>query len=279
MNEIIKTGHLSESVYRFRITAPRIAKKRKAGQFIILRPQKDSERIPLTIADASPSEGWIEIIFQIAGRTTRQLSELKTGDSIPDLSGPLGKPTHIEKFGRCICIGGGVGIAPLYPIVGALKEAGNSITTIIGARTENLLIIEDEMKARSDNFYIATDDGSKGTKGFVSTVFSSLLEQGQTFDYAIVIGPVIMMKVTTRLIKEAGIPCMASLNPIMVDGTGMCGGCRVTVNGETKFACVDGPEFDAAGVDWDELIKRLKSYSQFEQDALEKHECRLRGSV
>ncbi|MBD3345322.1 MAG: sulfide/dihydroorotate dehydrogenase-like FAD/NAD-binding protein [Chitinivibrionales bacterium] len=277
MNEIIKTEQLSEFVYRFRITAPRIAKKRKAGQFIILRPEEDSERIPLTIADAYPSEGWIEIIFQIVGRTTQQLSAMNEGDTILDLAGPLGQPTHITNFGKCLCIGGGVGIAPLYPIVSALKDAGNSITTIIGARNKSLLILEEEMNARSDRFFITTDDGSKGTKGFVSTVFEKLLSEGEKFDYAIVIGPVIMMKVTTQLIKNAGIPCMASLNPIMVDGTGMCGGCRVTINGETKFACVDGPEFDAAGVDWDELIKRLTSYSVFEKDATEKHQCRLRG--
>lgn len=251
------------------------SKKREAGQFIILRPIQNSERIPLTIADANAAEGWIEIIFQVVGRTTMILASLGVGDSILDLAGPLGKPTHIKKFGKCICIGGGVGVAPLFPIIGALKDAGNEIVSIIGARTKGLVILEDEIKMRSDRMFITTDDGTYGKKGFVTDIFKQLIVAGETFDAAFVIGPVMMMKVTTGLTVAAGIQTYASLNPIMIDGTGMCGGCRVTVFNETKFACVDGPEFDAAGIDWAELIRRLNSYKMFESEAREQHVCKM----
>lgn len=279
MNKILKKEQLSENVLRYRLAAPRIAAKRKAGQFIILRPTADGERIPLTIANGNAEEGWIEIIFQVVGLSTSLLAELNEGDFVADLVGPLGRATHIEKFGKCLCIGGGVGIAPLYPIVCALHEAGNEITTIIGARSADLLLLEQEMQAKSDHFFVATDDGSKGHHGFVSDVFNKLLADGEHFDFAVVIGPPIMMKVTTKLTVAAGIKTMASLNPIMIDGTGMCGGCRVTVHGETKFACVDGPEFDAAGVNWDELIMRLGSYTAFERRAREQHECKLKDVI
>lgn len=278
MNTILKKEQLSAQVFRFRIDAPKIAQKRKAGQFIILRSGEEGERLPLTIANGNAQEGWIEIIFQVVGLGTRLLSELQEGDSLTDLVGPLGKPTHIEKFGRCICIGGGVGIAPLYPIVCALKEAGNDITTIIGARNRSLLILENEMKACSDRLFIATDDGSYGHHGFVSDVFNKLVSEGQKYDFAIVIGPAIMMKVTTGLTVKQGIKTFASLNPIMIDGTGMCGGCRVTVHGRTQFACVDGPEFDASGIDWALLVKRLDSYKTFEAESIKKHECKLEGT-
>ena len=277
MAKILKKERLSEQVWRFRLEAQRIAKKRKAGQFIILRPDHTSERIPLTIANGSPEEGWIEIIFQVVGRTTIVLAGLHEGDSVLDLAGPLGKPTHIETFGKCLCIGGGVGVAPLYPIICALKEAGNEITSIIGSRSKDLLILEQEIKAQSDRTLITTDDGTCGQKGFVSDVFKELIGQGEQFDAAFVIGPVIMMKVTTSLTVDAGITTYASLNPIMIDGTGMCGGCRVTVDNQTKFACVDGPEFNAAGIDWNELIKRLNSYRAFESEARETHTCRMEG--
>lgn len=277
MAKIIKKEKLSQQVYRFRLDAPRIARKRKAGQFIILRPSQDAERIPLTIANANELEGWIEIIFQVVGKTTIILSELSEGESVHDLAGPLGKPTHIEKFGKCLCIGGGVGIAPLYPIVCALKNAGNDVTTIIGSRSKELLILHDEMNHKSDRVLVATDDGSMGHKGFVSDIFNNLHKNGEKFDVAFVIGPVIMMKVTTTLTVKAGIQTYASLNPIMIDGTGMCGGCRVTVGGKTKFACVDGPEFDAAGIDWDEMIKRLGSYRAFESKAKQDHVCKMEG--
>ncbi len=277
MYKILKKEQLAPQVLRYRIEAPKIALKRKAGQFIILRSDENAERIPLTIANGDSNEGWIEIIFQIVGMGTSILSELNAGDCLADLVGPLGRPTHIENFGKCICIGGGVGIAPLYPIVSALKEAGNDVTTIIGARNEKILILEDEMKEKSNNFFIATDDGSAGHHGFVSDVFLKLIEEGKKFDFAVVIGPAIMMKVTCGLTIKHDIKTMASLNPIMIDGTGMCGGCRVTVHNKTKFACVDGPEFDAAGIDWDLLLKRLNSYIPFEKKSLEEYKCKLEG--
>jgi len=279
MTEILKKEQLSEQVYRYRLSAPRIARKRKAGQFVILRPVQSSERIPLTIADSNGEEGWIEIIFQVVGRTTMILSALNKGDSILDLAGPLGKPTHIKNFGKCLCVGGGVGVAPLFPIISALSQAGNEVTSIIGARSKELVILEDDVKKQSSRIFVTTDDGSHGKKGFVSDVFKELIKNGEKFDIAFVIGPVMMMKVTTGLTVAAGIQTYASLNPIMIDGTGMCGGCRVTVFNETKFACVDGPEFDAAGIDWNELIKRLNSYRMFETEAREKHTCQLESSM
>jgi len=276
VTKILKKEQLSETVWRFRLHAPRIAGKRRAGQFIILRPLGDSERIPLTIANADASEGWIDIIFQAVGKTTMQLRDLDEGGSVSDLVGPLGKPTHIKMFGRALCIGGGVGVAPLYPIISALFEAGNDVTTIIGARTKELVILEDDIKASCNHLLIATDDGSYGAKGFVSDVFNGLIDAGEKFDVAFVIGPVIMMKVTTALTVAAGIKTYTSLNPIMIDGTGMCGGCRVTVGGQTKFACVDGPEFDASQIVWDEMISRLNAYKSFEAQARENyHKCKI----
>lgn len=278
MVKIVKKERLSEQVLRYRLDAPRIARKRKAGQFIIIRPTQDSERIPLTIAGANPDEGWIEIIFQVVGRTTFLLSALNEGSYVLDLAGPLGMPTHIEKFGKALCIGGGVGVAPLYPIICALKAEGNEVVSIIGSRSKSLLILENEIKDHSDRVYTATDDGSYGHKGFVSDIFNTLNKANEIFDIAYVIGPVMMMKVVSSLTVAAGIKTFASLNPIMIDGTGMCGGCRVTVFNETKFACVDGPEFDAAGIDWNELMSRLNSYKLFESEARQKqHSCRLEG--
>lgn len=280
MAKILKKERLSDTVWRFRLDAPRIAKKRKAGQFIMLRPNPDSERIPLTIANVDAGEGWIEIIFQVMGRTTAELCGLGETDCVSNLAGPLGNPTHIENFGRALCIGGGVGAAPLYPIISAMHKAGNDVTSIIGARTKKLILLEDDIKASSNRLLIATDDGSYGTKGFVSDVFNSLVDAGEKFDAAVVIGPVMMMKVTCALTAAAGIKTYASLNPIMIDGTGMCGCCRVTVGSETKFACVDGPEFDASLVEWDELIKRMGSYRDFEKAAGEDyHTCKLEGAL
>jgi NAD(P)H-flavin reductase len=273
MNKILKKENLAPQVTRFRIEAALIAKKRKAGQFVIVRSHNDSERIPLTIANANANEGWIELIFQTVGSGTIRLGSLEAGESINDLVGPLGKPTHVEKFGKCLCIGGGVGIAPLYPIVSALKDAGNDVTTVIGARSKNILILEEEMRLKSDKLIVATDDGSYGVHGFVSDVFNKLIADGEKFDFAVVIGPAMMMKVTTALTVAQGIKTFASLNPIMIDGTGMCGGCRVSVFGKTQFACVDGPEFDAAGIDWDLLIKRLGSYRSFEER--EREVCKI----
>jgi ferredoxin--NADP+ reductase len=279
MSRILKREQLADNIVRLRLDAPRIAKKRKAGQFIIIRPTAQSERIPLTIADGNADQGWIEIIFQVVGTGTMALGQLQPGQDVADLVGPLGKPTHIEHFGRCLCIGGGVGIAPLYPIVCALTQAGNQVTTIIGARSHTILILQEQMRAQSERLLVATDDGSAGHHGFVSDVFNQLIAQGEHFDFAVVIGPAVMMKVTTALTLAQGIPTFASLNPIMIDGTGMCGGCRVTVHGETKFACVDGPEFDAAGIAWEELITRLSGYRQFEQQAREAHRCRMAQKI
>ena len=277
MAKILKKERLSATVLRYRLESPRIAKKRRAGQFVIVRPCDSGERIPLTIANADAGEGWIEIIFQVVGKSTMLLAALEPGDEVCDLAGPLGKPTHIEKFGSCLCIGGGVGIAPLFPIMCALHEAGNKVTAILGARSAELLMLEDEIKNHSSRMLIATDDGSKGTKGFVSDVFKSLVSQGEKFDLAVVIGPAIMMKVTSTLTVAAGIKTFVSLNPIMIDGTGMCGGCRVSVGGVTRFACVDGPEFDASKIDWDEMIKRLGAYKSFETTSKEKHSCKMAG--
>jgi len=280
MAKILKKEQLSDAVWRFRLDAPRIARKRKAGQFIILRPLEDSERIPLTIANADAEAGWIDIIFQVIGRTTMQLRDLDAGESVHDLAGPLGKPTHVENFGRALCIGGGVGVAPLYPIINALYKAGNNVTSIIGARSKELVILEDDIKASSSRLLVATDDGSYGTKGFVSDVFKGLADAGEKFDAAFVIGPVMMMRAVCGLTVAAGIKTYASLNPIMIDGTGMCGGCRVTVGGQTKFACVDGPEFDAALIDWNEMITRLGSYRDFEKTARDEyHNCKLEKAL
>jgi NAD(P)H-flavin reductase len=277
MPKILKKERLSDLVYRYRVEAPRIAKMRKAGQFVMVRAMSEGERIPLTIANADAKEGWIEIIFQMVGKSTKILSILHEGDEIIDLAGPLGKPTHIEKFGNCLCIGGGVGTAPLFPIVRALKDAGNTITTILGARSANLLMLEEDMKKTSDRVFVATDDGSRGQKGFAADIVKKLLAQGEKFDFAVVIGPAIMMKITSGVTISAGIKTFVSLNPIMIDGTGMCGGCRVSVGNETKFACVDGPEFDAAQIDWDEMIKRLGAYRSQEASSLEKHNCLVTG--
>jgi ferredoxin--NADP+ reductase len=277
MPKILKKERLSELVYRYRIDAPRIAKMRKAGQFVILRATTEGERIPLTIANANAAEGWIEIIFQVAGKSTKILSILSVGNEIIDLAGPLGRPTHIENFGRCLCIGGGVGVAPLYPIVTALKNAGNDIISIIGARSSNLLLLENEMNAVSNRLLICTDDGSKGAKGFAADAAKGLLANGDVFDFAVVIGPAMMMKITSGVTVKAGIKTFVSLNPIMIDGTGMCGGCRITVGAQTKFGCVDGPEFDASKINWDEMIRRLNGYRGFEKNALEKHNCIVTG--
>ncbi len=277
MPKIIKKERLSDMVFRYRIDAPRIAKMRKAGQFVILRATTEGERIPLTIANADAAAGWIEIIFQVAGKSTKILSILREGNDLIDLAGPLGRPTHIARFGGCLCIGGGVGVAPLYPIVKALRAVGNHITTILGARSSNLLLLEGEMAAVSERVIVATDDGSKGSKGFAADVVKSLLAAGEKFDFSVVIGPAMMMRFTSAVTTAAGIRTMVSLNPIMIDGTGMCGGCRITVGGETKFGCVDGPEFEADKIDWDEMIKRLNGYRGFEKASLEKHNCIVTG--
>jgi ferredoxin--NADP+ reductase len=266
--KIVKKERLSQDLVRMVIDAPEISRARKAGQFIVLRINEEGERIPLTIADADEKAGTVTIIFQEVGKSTKLLGTLAEGDDILDLAGPLGRPTHIEKFGTAVCVGGGVGIAPMYPITEALKKAGNKVVTIIGARTKELLILEDEMRAISDSLTVMTDDGSYGTKGFVTQALEELIGSGEKIDIVVAIGPVVMMRAVSEVTRPHKIPTVVSLNSIMVDATGMCGGCRVSVGGKSKFACVEGPEFDGHQVDFKELMMRQKTYVKQEQESL-----------
>ncbi|MBP9024000.1 MAG: sulfide/dihydroorotate dehydrogenase-like FAD/NAD-binding protein [Spirochaetes bacterium] len=274
MNRIIFKKQLSDDVFMMKIAAPHIAEERKPGQFVILQLDTDfGERIPLTIADADAKEGSVTIIYQAVGNTTHRLSKLNEGDKIQNLLGPLGQPTHIEKFGSVVCVGGGIGVAPLHPIAKALKQAGNHVTVIIGARNKDLIILEEEMKAIADELIICTDDGSKGRKDLVTAPLKELCEKNPKPDLAVAIGPPIMMKFAALTTKPYGVHTVVSLNTIMVDGTGMCGGCRVTVGGQTKFVCVDGPEFDGHLVDFDNMMLRLGSYKVKEEE--DHHQCHL----
>jgi ferredoxin--NADP+ reductase len=277
MNTIRRREELGRNVIRYVVDAPLVATHRKPGQFVIIRVTDHGERIPLTIADANPEMGTISLIVQSVGKTTREMAMLGPGNAIHDIVGPLGKPTHIQRFGTVLCVGGGIGTAPLYPIAKGMKEARNRVIAILGVRTHDLLILEDDMRNVSDELIVTTDDGSYGTKGLVTDAIHSLVSGGTHIDQAVVIGPPLMMKFTSLLTKELGIATMASLNPIMIDGTGMCGGCRVTVGGEIRFTCVDGPEFDAHEVDWDSMIRRLGTYRTAEQMAAERydHQCRV----
>jgi ferredoxin--NADP+ reductase len=278
LNKIIFKKQLSADVFLMRIEAPLIATERSPGQFVILQIDTNyGERIPLTIADADPAEGSITIIFQAVGATTNRLAAFKPGDSIENLVGPLGRPTHIEKFGLVACVGGGIGVAPLYPIVQGMKKAGNRIAVIIGARNKSLLILEDEMRALADELIICTDDGSYGRKALVTEPLKEICARTPKPDLAVAIGPPIMMKFCAETTRPFAVPTVVSLNTIMVDGTGMCGGCRVTVGGKTKFVCVDGPEFDGHQVDFDNMMKRLKAYKQQEDNARE--HCRLDAEI
>lgn len=269
MFEIVENVRLSHSVALFRIKAPRIAAKRKAGQFIMLRLNEYGERIPLTIVDSDTGEGTITIISQEVGKTTGMLGALKKGASILDVVGPLGKPTHIENFGTAVCIGGGIGIAPVYPIAAALKKAGNKVVSIIGARTKELLILEEKMQKISDEIIVTTDDGSYGHHGFVTQILQRLIEEEPRIDIVFAIGPLSMMRAVCNLTRQYALSTFVSLNPIMVDGTGMCGACRVTVAGKNMFACVDGPEFNGHDVDFEELIRRNQGYFNEEKMAME----------
>lgn len=261
------------------IDAPLIARKAKAGQFIIFRTDELGERIPLTIADYNDVEGTITIIFQKVGKSTHQLGLMEEGDYILDVVGPLGVPTHFEEgIKRVAVIGGGVGCAIAYPQAKALYSCGINVDVIAGFRSKDIVILEDEMKAVSDNLYITTDDGSYGTKGFVTAKLQELINSGNEYDCVIAIGPVPMMKFVCDVTKPYGIKTIVSLNPIMIDGTGMCGGCRVTVDGKIKYACVDGPDFDGHEVDFDELIRRNSAYKESEDHA-KSHICRLTGGV
>jgi ferredoxin--NADP+ reductase len=267
--KIVKKERLSADLVRMVLDAREIAETRKAGQFIVLRINEEGERIPLTIADADPKAGTVTIIFQEVGKSTKLLGSLDQGDEILDLAGPLGKPTHIEKFGTAVCVGGGVGVAPMFPITEALKQAGNKVITIIGARTKDLLILEDEMKGVSDKLIVMTDDGTYGQKGFVTQALEEIIKSGENVDIVVAIGPVVMMRAVSEVTRPYKIPTVVSLNSIMVDATGMCGGCRVSVGGTSKFACVEGPEFDGHQVDFKELMMRQKTYTKQEHESLE----------
>ena len=269
MNKIISKEHFSEKVVKLVVEAPLIAKARKAGHFVIVRVGEKGERIPLTIASADVAKGTITLVVQAVGRSSQKLCALKEGDYITDVVGPLGQATHIEKVGTVICCGGGVGVAPLLPIVEAFKKAGNKVITVLAARTKELIILEEQMRANSDEVVIMTDDGSYGKKGMTTQGLQELIDAGHQFDEVIAIGPLVMMKFVCALTREYGVKTVVSMNPIMVDGTGMCGGCRLTVGGKTKFACVDGPDFDGHEVDFDEALQRAAQYRDFEHHAYE----------
>jgi len=274
MNKIIAKEYFSDKVVKLVVENPLIAKSRKPGNFVMLRIGEDGERFPLTIAGADPVAGTITLVVQIMGVSSSKLVALEVGESITDLVGPLGKPTHIEKIGTVLAAGGGVGVAPLLPIVEAFKKAGNRVVTVIAARNKDLIILEDEIRKWSDEVIIMTDDGSYGRKGLVTVGMEEIIQR-EKVDECIVIGPAIMMKFASMLTKKYNIPTQASLNSIMVDGTGMCGACRVTVGGKTKFTCVDGPEFDAHEVNFDEMLMRLGGYVQEEKEATEIYSQKL----
>lgn len=282
MYRIVDVQQIGPSVSRMAIEAPLIARKHRPGQFVILINDENGERIPLTVADKDPDKGHIVVIFQEVGKSTREMALRKAGEHLFDVVGPLGKATHIDKFGTVICVGGGIGTAPIYPITRAFKEAGNHIITILGARNKDLFIMEEEMAAVSDELFYTTDDGSRGRHGFVTDEIQSILDGGTRVDLLVAIGPAIMMKVVSNLTRKYDLETLVSLNSIMVDGTGMCGACRVTVGGTTKFVCVDGPEFDGHQVDFDELMKRQQMYRDQEKLALKRfeehlHECGCGG--
>jgi len=275
LNEIVEKLELAPSVTLFKLYVPDIAKKVKPGQFVVLRADDYAERIPLTATDFNREEGVVTVIFQAVGSSTRKLEKFEQGQAILDVVGPLGKPSHIEKFGTVVCVGGGVGVAPVYPIAKALFEAGNEVISIIGARSKEMLILEEEMKAVSHKLYVTTDDGSYGHHGFVTDILKKLIEEKMRINLVIGIGPVIMMKAVADVTRPHNLKTIVSLNTIMVDGTGMCGCCRATIGNETKFVCVDGPEFDGHQVNFNELILRQKMYNREERRALWDHQCKL----
>jgi len=269
---ILETKEIAKNVFWQKIRAPRVAKKRKAGQFLVLRRTDDGERIPLTIVSSDAGEGTVTIIFQAVGKSTTEFARMKPGDAYLDVVGPLGLATHMDKFGTVVGIGGGIGAAPLLPIATAIKASGNRLLSIVGARTKDLLILEDEMRAVSDEIVVTTDDGSYAKKGFVTTALQEFIDRGEKIGLCIAIGPVPMMRAVAEVTRPHGIMTMVSLNPIMVDATGMCGACRVTVGGKTKFVCVDGPEFDGHQVDFKELVMRNRAYLREEKTAMERIE-------
>jgi len=270
MFEIVEKRVLSPVVNLFKVKAPLIARKRKPGQFIIFDVDERGERVPLTIADADPEEGTVTIICQAIGKSTTKLNSLNKGDKILNFVGPLGEPSHIEKFGTAVCIGGGVGIAVAYPLAKALKDSGNYVISIMGFRSKELLFMEEELRATSNELHITTDDGTYARKGLVTDVLQEIIADGRVIDFVLAIGPVPMMRAVCNATKQYKIKTMVSLNPVMVDGTGMCGACRVTIGGQTKFVCVDGPEFNGHMVDFDELMKRQSIYKEQERLSIEK---------
>lgn len=278
MFKILDKKQLAENIKLFEFEAPLIAKKAKPGQFVVLRINETGERIPLTIADAKKDEGILVIVFQEVGKSTKLLGTLNVGDSVIDLIGPLGKPSEIEKYGTVVCVGGGVGTPEIYPVARALKQAGNKVISIIGARCKNLLIMEQEMKSVSDELYVTTDDGSYVKKGFVTDELKRLINEGIKIDRVFAVGPVVMMKAVAETTRPYSIITIVSLNPIFLDATGMCGVCRVEVGGETKFACVDGPEFDGHKVNFDLLTTRLRTYLKEEKISLELFNKKVAGS-
>lgn len=264
MNKIVSKEYFSANVVKLEVEAPLIARSRKAGHFVIVKLGEKGERIPLTIASADTTKGTITLVIQAVGGSSRKICELNEGDYITDLVGPLGQATHIEKVGTVVCAGGGVGVAPLLPIVEAFHKAGNRVIVVLAARSKELIILEEQMRANSDEVIIMTDDGSYGNQGLVTDGVESVIKREQV-DLCVTIGPAVMMKFVSALTKKYNIPTVASLNTIMVDGTGMCGACRITVGGKTKFVCVDGPEFDAHQVDFDEMLMRLSAYRDIEK--------------
>jgi len=277
MFKIVRREEMAEgTVILNEIEAPAIANKAKPGQFVILKANETGERIPLTMAETNPETGTVTVIYMVVGKSTALFRDLPVGDGYQDVIGPLGKATHLEKVGKVICVGGGTGVAVLHPITRALKEIGNDVTCIIGARTKDLLIMEAQMKSASHDLRVCTDDGSYGHHGFVTEVMKEVLDEGDV-KLVVAIGPVPMMKATSNITKEYDVKTMVSLNPIMIDGTGMCGGCRVTVGGKTRFACVDGPEFDGHEVNFDELMLRLQAYTEDEKMSHDQY-CKVRGT-
>ena len=275
MFTIRKKECLSSGIYRYEIEAPRLARKTQPGQFVILRTDERGERIPLTVADFDQDKGNITLIFQVVGASTELLARMEEGDALLDLVGPLGQPSHIAAgIGTVVCVGGGIGIAPVYPIARGMKGAGNRVISILGAKSRDILIMEEEMRAASDEVLVTTNDGSYGIEGFVTTALTQLFERGKKIDLIYAIGPVVMMKNVVETARPWGVKTIVSLNPVMVDGTGMCGGCRVEVGGKTKFACVDGPEFDGAVVDFAQLSARQGMYREMEA-AARAHVCRI----
>ena len=278
MNKIVSKRPLSSDVFLLTVEAPLIAQERRPGQFVIVQLDTDlGERIPLTIADASAREGTITLIFQVVGGTTHRLAALNPGESIVNILGPLGQPTHIEKFGTVVCVGGGIGVAPMHPIAQGMRNAGNKLIVIMGARNRSLTILEAEMRALADEVILCTDDGSAGRKCLVTEPLKELCSQDPRPNLVVAIGPPIMMKACAETTRPFNVPTVVSLNTIMIDGTGMCGGCRVTVGGKTRFVCVDGPEFDGHQVDFDNMMKRLRAYKKQEEDAHEK--CHLELAI